>query len=546
MINFKVLLINPRDKTVPEHSYGVTDHLGLGYLAAYLRENEIEVKIIDCDAEGISDEDVVEMALDYNPNMIGITGLIRTIGCGLSIADSIRSKNEDVFIFTGGQHASYAAEEILSNHSSINCVIRGEGEITLLEVVKRVNNSESLDGVLGLYYKDGSQIIKNQDRPAIENLDVLPFPARDTLKKIISDKRKTPVISILTSRGCSGGCSFCNSASYFNMGGGQRWRGRSPINVVDEIEYLVETFKNENTYWVMHIYDDYFIGPGESGRERARAIAEEMIKRDLRVPFDIFCRADSFKNNEDLLVLLKKAGMVSTFIGLESGMPETLKLFTKGVTPQDNIDTLNLMEKHNIATPASGFIMFNPYVTYEELRQNSKYLLDLNQATFWNLSVNLILFRGTRLVDRVKNDGLLGEKTHFWAAYNYDYVIPEIKELAQKMDFTNHPTMIQLDSVGRYIENSLCKLVDQIEELDVERDTFDKIKHSEGKVRGKLKDIQIASVDFFLKALDLSENKKIHEFDGLKEEFLATIESSITIATKEYETYVNTIDELVS
>jgi len=190
--------------------------------------------------------------------------------------------------------------------------------------------------------------------------------------------------------------------------------------------------------------------------------------------------------------------------------------------------------------------MFNPYVTYEELRQNSKYLLDLNQATFWNLSVNLILFRGTRLVDRVKNDGLLGEKTHFWAAYNYDYVIPEIKELAQKMDFTNHPTMIQLDSVGRYIENSLCKLVDQIEELDVERDTFDKIKHSEGKVRGKLKDIQIASVDFFLKALDLSENKKIHEFDGLKEEFLATIESSITIATKEYETYVNTIDELVS
>ncbi|OLN29406.1 B12-binding domain-containing radical SAM protein [Desulfosporosinus metallidurans] len=546
MSSYKVILVNPNDKTVPNHSYGIAEHLGLAYLAAYLRKNFIEVKIVDGDVENIDKDQILKEIFDYEPDMVCLTGLIRTIGDALEIADEIRSKRQNIFICIGGQHASYAAEEILFHHPSVDCVVRGEGEITLMEIIERINEGQGLDGVLGVYYRDNEQVIKNQDRPAIEDLDILPFPARDSLKKCIKNGNQLPVISILTSRGCPGGCSFCNSSDFFTMGGGVRWRYRSPKNVVDEIQYLAENFRSENTYWVLHIYDDNFIGSGRKGRERAKEIAREMLNRGLKIPFDIFCRVDSFDGDEELLRLLKEAGLVSAFLGLESGLSDTLKLFNKGTTPAQNIAAVQLMERYNIATPASGFIMFHPYVTFEELRKNAEFLLSVGQATFWNLSVNLILFKGTKLVEKVRKDNFLGNMIYNWAAYEYQYLDPTVSELAKAMDFTNHPIMIRLDSSVRYVENMLCRLTEQIKELG--DDSLNKKVMSEHrlKVRNQLCSIQEKSVGFFLNAINLSEDNRMSSYNQLKEKFLTDTDVEINRLNDIFEDYIQIIEKEIA
>jgi anaerobic magnesium-protoporphyrin IX monomethyl ester cyclase len=543
LVNFKVALINPKDKTVPAHSYGITEHLGLAYLAAYLRQNGVEVKIIDGDVEGYSDEEIIREVIQYRPQLVGITGLIRTIGDGLSIADSLRKWSKAIFICVGGQHATYAAEEILLSHSSIDCVIRGEGEITLMEVVACVNAHKSLDGVSGVYYLQEGKVIQNPDREVINDLDILPFPVRDSLDQCIKKGMNLPVLSILTSRGCPGRCSFCNSSTYFSLGGGKNWRSRSAKNVVDEIQLLVEKYRSDNMYWVIHIYDDNFIGPGHKGRERARDIALEMIRRGLKVPFDIFCRVDSFNDDEELLVLLKEAGMVSAFIGLESGISSTLTLYNKGTTPEQNTKAMKIMEKYNIATPASGFIMFHPYVTFDELRENARFLLSIGQATFWNLSVNLILFRGTKLVDRVVKDNLIGEMSHHWAAYQYRFLHPDVEPLAQEMNFNNHEVLVRLDSAVRYVENMLCKINEQLQDLKETLSDWEDIVRYKNRLKDQLNHIQKIGVEFFLSSIQIAENRQMHKFTGLKERYIGDIDHQIDTLNSMFVDYVAYIEK---
>jgi anaerobic magnesium-protoporphyrin IX monomethyl ester cyclase len=546
MSYFKVALINPKDKTVPSHSYGITEHLGLAYLAANLRKYGIDVKIIDGDVKSLSDGEILNEVISYCPNLVGITGLIRTIGDGLGIADALRKWKRDIFICVGGQHATYAAEEILLNHPSIDCVIRGEGEITLMEVVSRIKEEKSLEGILGLYFLQDGKVIKNPDRQVMEDLDLFPFPARDSLEESIQNGLDLPVISILTSRGCPGGCSFCNSSTYFSLGGGKHWRFRSPQNVVNEIQFLVENYRSDNTYWVIHIYDDNFIGAGRGGRERARDIAKEMVKRGLKVPFDIFCRVDSFDDDEELLTLLKAAGMVSVFLGLESGFPETLRLYNKGTTPEQNIHAVKMMEEHNIATPASGFIMFHPYAAFDEIRKNAYFLLLIGQATFWNLSVSLILFRGTKLVDQVVKDNLIGEMTYHWAAYDYKFLNPKIGLLSKAMNFNNHSVMVKLDSTVRYVENMLCKLNEQLDQLQEIVTNWNEIDGHKQKIKEQLHYIQKISVNFFLSAIDIAENDKMVAFLELKDNYIGDIDNQIAMLNKMFVEYVNHIEKEIA
>jgi radical SAM superfamily enzyme YgiQ (UPF0313 family) len=544
MPSYRVALINPRDKIASSNYYATAGNLGLAYLAAYLRQDDnIEVKIFDGDVERLDDDQIIHKVLSYEPDLVGATGLIRTIESALEIVKEIHNRSNP-FICVGGQHATYAAEEILLNHPSVNCVVRGEGEVTLLEIIKRLSHEQEIKDILGIYYIDKGNVVKNPDRPAIDDLDNLPFPARDSLDKCIEMGIEHPVISILTSRGCPGGCSFCNSSTFFSLGGGPHWRSRSPQNVVDEIQYLVDKYKMENIYWVFHIYDDNFIGSGLKGKQRAREIAAEMIRRSLKVPFDIFCRVDSFVGDEGLIKILKQAGLVSAFIGLESGIPDTLKLYNKGTTPEQNIAAISLMEQFNIATSASGFIMFQPYATFNELRSNARFLLSIRQASFWNLSVSLILFRGTKLVEKVSKDNLLGKLIHKWAAYDYQFQVPAIGKLAKSMDFNDAPVMIKLDSTIRYIENMMYRFKDQLSCLSDELTLSDELGQSQQNIKDQLEYIQEKTVTFFLSAVDMAEENRMHDFGEMKSKYLFEINEEIDILNNQFEMYVNKIENL--
>lgn len=521
MNDFKIALVNPHDNTVPTEYFAPCENLALAYLTSYLRQEGFNAHIIDGDAEKLDNHEVVKLILNLDVKLVGITCLSRTIDDALDIATIVKRNNPSIHVCLGGQHVTYVAEDILKENISVNSIVRGEGEETFAEIAKRISQGKTLANVDGVYYRNESmQIIKNRDRKVIRNIDELPFPARDVLEKLI-ERGHNPVLSVLSSRGCYGTCNFCNASTFSRLGGGVSWRGRSAKNVVDELELLCKKYEAGSLHRLIHFYDDNFVGPGRVGRQRVREIAEEILKRELDIIFYIFCRADSFVLDPELLSFLKKAGLITAFVGIESSRESELKLFSKGTTPEQNIETIRLMQQNNITMPASGFIMFHPYSTYEDLRSNAIFLHGIGQASYWNLSVKLIVYEGTKIVNRLKNDGLLRRKIAHGGIYEYDFITPKIGELASAMDFSTHHIMLKADAVVRYIQFTKSYILQKMPNIDIGQINFEVIDK-------KINKIFDLSYNFFMAAVDLSEkgwNPKL--FNRLKETFLLKINEHI-------------------
>ncbi|MFX1485168.1 MAG: B12-binding domain-containing radical SAM protein, partial [Promethearchaeota archaeon] len=164
--------------------------LGILSLAAYLRDHDdsLELKIIDCQAERISWHELEEHIEQFQPNIVAPSSLatcnayrgLRTIGMAKTI-------DPDITTIVGGQHYTELDKESLEAYPELDIVIRGEGEMTLLEVVRALQGKMSLTEVKGITFRHDGKIIETPDRPLIENLDDLPFPAYDLVGEYMKD-----------------------------------------------------------------------------------------------------------------------------------------------------------------------------------------------------------------------------------------------------------------------------------------------------------------------------------------------------------------------
>ncbi|HEX2925004.1 MAG TPA: radical SAM protein, partial [Ruminiclostridium sp.] len=250
------------------------------------------------------------------------------------------------------------------NLPQLDAIVIGEGEYTTLELIKRLEKAESLSGLEGVWFrqKDG-QIVSNPRRKPIEKLDALPFPSRDFLSG------KTHAL-ISSSRGCIGHCTFCNERNLLNYGG-KIWRGRSPENVVDEIESIVKGYGINDFVFS----DSSFEDPGTLGLKRIGEIAEKILERGLKIYFTCYIRADTIKESElGLLRLLNSAGLCSVFTGVEAGCDSMLKLFGKRASVTDNEASIELFKKTAIYQRI-GFIMFTPETTLQDIEDNVRFLI---------------------------------------------------------------------------------------------------------------------------------------------------------------------------
>ena len=302
----------------------------------------------------------------------------------LEIAGAVKQSLPGCSTCIGGQHVTYCAEEVLTTAPQIDFVVRGEGEQTLIELLDSIRTGSKLTAVSGLSFRSKSGLImRNPERRAVADLDTLPFPARDVLKRLVAAGRR-PLLTMTSSRGCFGRCTFCNAQSFFRQGAGKAWRGRSAQLVVDELEELLTAHPDGATEPVVHFYDDEFIGPGSVGRNRAREIAEEIMRRRIKTKFYIFTRADNLVyDGGELLRLLKDAGLVRVFVGIESGIETELRLFRKGTTTEQNVSALRLLREVGVSMPASGFIMFHPYSSFETLRHNALFLREIGHHSLY-------------------------------------------------------------------------------------------------------------------------------------------------------------------
>lgn len=357
---YDVLLINP-----PWSKLGdALENLGLGYIAAYMKRNEISVRILDAPLYGWDANKAIEEILKLDCKLIGVSIPYQEAAEEiLSFISEIKKAKPDVHLTIGGIYPTFAYEELLTLFPAIDSVVVGEGEETATELASVIIYGGDIGNVKGIAYRAQAGIIKTEPRPSVENLDTLPFPARDTIEQNL---RVHNFATLITSRGCYARCSFCSVVPYYSAFG-QQYRMRSAENVLEEIELLYNKYGVRN----IMINDANFIGGSTNARERARKIAEGILDRKLDLEIRIQCRVNDVE--EELFALLKKAGLTRVYLGIESGSQAVLDRFKKDATVQQNIDALKVLAKLDLFV-AMGFIMFDDRMNFNELNENINFL----------------------------------------------------------------------------------------------------------------------------------------------------------------------------
>lgn len=282
------------------------------------------------------------------------------------ICDNIK-KEKKIHITCGGHFVTAGYQSILERFPNLDSVVRGEGEYTLLELAQKILNEEEWRQVPGLAFKHEGKICLSQARELIENLDELPFPARDFLDRKIAKGEQIDTIYIYSSRGCYGVCNYCSIKAFY----GPVWRGRSAENIVDEIEYLNKKYNPKKFMFT----DDNFMGSGKKGKTRVLEIAREIIRRNLNIKIIISCRVNDV--DPKVFSLLIKAGLVEVYMGVESFSQSELDYFNKNVRTEDIYRAIEFLQNKKIFISA-GFIMFTPYTKLEDITDNIKFLKKYN------------------------------------------------------------------------------------------------------------------------------------------------------------------------
>jgi len=362
----KVLLINPPTSNLiltnlPEvlAQEDPMPPLGLMYVAAYLEKyTNHEIKILDCLIEKINHEQLRERIKQKKPDVVGITTLTFALIDVLITARTIKEINPDIKVVLGGPHVNIYPEETL-NFPEIDYLVLGEGEKPAKDLLDNLNQTENLHNFKGIAFKNNNKIINLGPRELIQDLDELPFPARNLIpnekySSVLSENN--PVTTLFSSRGCPFQCTFCNRAHL-----GKVFRARSAKNVVDEMEECKKMGIGE-----IFIYDDTFT----INRQRVLDICSEIKKRNLKIYWDVRARVDTV--DEEVLNQMKDAGCQRIHYGVEAGTEKILEVLNKGITLEQVEKTFKLTRKIGIQTLAY-FMIGSPRETRKDIMKTIKF-----------------------------------------------------------------------------------------------------------------------------------------------------------------------------
>ena len=337
----KVTLVNPPQTASKYKFMGViAPPLGIGYIAAVLRDNGIDVNILDASAEDMDFKEFSEEIKNRSPDIISISALTPTINKALETAKTAKEVLPNSIIVMGGYHPTFDFEETLKN-DFVDIVIRGEGEYVLRDLVETIENNGDLREVRGIVFKEDDNIVLNPNADLIYDLDALPFPAFDLMPM---DKYKlldmdTHMATMITTRGCPMKCSFCSSAAMH----GRKMRQRSVDNILAEIDFLREKY-DINTIAFM---DDTFT----LKKSRLMEFCDKLKQKDYEIMWGCTARVDTL--DEEVLKNMKESGCITVFMGVESVDQNQLDSMDKGITVPKIENAFKMSRKLGIRTIAS-------------------------------------------------------------------------------------------------------------------------------------------------------------------------------------------------
>jgi len=349
--------------------------LGILYLASVAEKRGHFVRVIDADVENYTISTLIKEIIDKNYDIIGITAPSPIFHKAVHVAKKLKEEQFKGKIVVGGEHLN-----IFKKEAFFDCFdygFFGESDLTFdkfLSIFEK--NSTDFKEMKGFLYRENNSIVETAPAEKIVNLDDLNFPAMHLLKlesyfMTYVKFKKRLYLPILASRGCPFKCVYCSEPLT-----NPTIRFRSPKNVVDEMEKWNKELKTPHFFFI----DSNLT----LKRDQIRGICEEIIKRKLKITFEGWTRANLV--DKEVLLLMKKAGLIRISYGIESGDPEVLKIIRKEVKLQDMINALKMTEELGIE-PACSVMLGLPGDTKASVERTIKFVKNIPQILYSNFSI---------------------------------------------------------------------------------------------------------------------------------------------------------------
>ncbi|MBU1125555.1 MAG: B12-binding domain-containing radical SAM protein [Candidatus Omnitrophica bacterium] len=343
--------------------------MDLASIAAVMEREGVTCRIRDYPMEQKDWDDYAADLIDFKPEVVIISTTTPTVSGDLKAAEIAKQKDPKIRVIAKGAYFLVFDKEILAQYQSLDLVIRGEPELSVRDIVQGTPYAQ----ILGITFRSGTEIIRNEDRPFNENLDDLPFPARHLLNNqlYLTPDTREPIAFIESSRGCFNRCVFCAA----RLVSGNKMRMRCVDSVFTELKKCVHDFGFRNFFFLADTFTWH--------KEWVVDLCKKIVNEGLQIRWGANSRIDSL--DEERLSWMKNAGCYVIGFGAESASQYMLDKMHKKTCVKDIESVVDLCRRYGIESYLM-FVIGLPWETAETIQQTVRFVKK-TKASF--IEVNL-------------------------------------------------------------------------------------------------------------------------------------------------------------
>jgi radical SAM superfamily enzyme YgiQ (UPF0313 family) len=417
--------------------------LGLAYIAAALEQAGERVCVLDAVAEapttytrymtgyliGLPLEELAARVPD-SATRVGISVIFtHEWPAAVRLVQLLRRARPALQIVLGGEHVTSMPEFCLAT-SEADCLVLGEGEETVVELVRALAEGRALDTVDGLAFRDAQRLVVNRRRARRADVDAIAWPAwHHFALRTYHDNRfigaiytSELAVPILATRGCPYQCTYCSSPNMWTP----RWIPRDPIKVVDEIEHYVNTYGARNFPFqdlTAIVKKDWIV-----------RFCNELLRRDLKITWQLPSGTRSEAIDAEVARLLKRTGMSNMAYAPESGSERTRKLIKKKMTTERLFESIRAAAEAELNV--SFFIVLGlPHDTTQDFAETERFLERAARAGVRDCSVAYYMaLPGTELFDSLCDSGQIRFDREYFAHMLHNLALVPVRSFNTRFD----------------------------------------------------------------------------------------------------------------